>query len=166
MPPVSDSSKDKKYPLPSHFSYLEKYLVSMPNNEKVGLVFIDSDGNKDNYEYFEYIHLDSNESVKKRGIITHVKFRPGSESGGYDRSIVLNGIALNKNDLDDYAPDGIWREHLLYIDMFDFIARIIDAPSNNRAFVRMPQGVSYGGPETYVKYLHKYESDLEKNPSP
>ena len=150
--------QNQKVPFPSHFTYLNKYLVDMPNNEKCGLIFIDSNGDKNNYEYFEYIHLDSNGNVQKRGLITHVKFRPAGEN--YDRSIVLNGIALDKNDLDDYAPKGLMREHLMNTEFFDFVARIIDNPANNRAFVRMPNGVSYGGPETYVKYLRKYEADL------
>ena len=44
------SQQYEKVPLPSHFSFINKFIVDMPNGDKLGLYFIDTNQNKDNYE--------------------------------------------------------------------------------------------------------------------
>ena len=139
MPPSSDSSKDKKHPLPSHFNFLNKYIINLPKGDKVGLNFIDTDGNKTNFEIFEYVHYDKNSKPMVRGIVKGIRFHNG-DSG---KCVRLHGIGLSTTDSLDYAPHGGISDILVEEDFYDYFYGLIYEDSNNKSLRLVRPGDHY-----------------------
>ena len=111
----------------------------MPNGEKLGLYFIDTDNDKNSYEMFEYIRVDKNGDAVKRGIIKRINFR----NNKYGRSVRLHVFKLSTTDPKDYAPNGEMTDFISSDDVYDFFSRIIDEQSNNGSISRFRSKTGY-----------------------
>lgn len=143
------SRHNKKVPLPSGFSYINKFIVEMPKGGKVGLNFIDNDKNLDNFEMLEYIYFDEDDKPITRGIVKGVRFHDGDNG---KKLVHLHGIRLKTSDLEDYAPHGGMSDMLISDDAYNFFYGLLYEDSNNKSIRLVRPGAYYQLGEDMSEY--------------
>lgn len=130
-----DNEKKAPVPLPSTFSFINKFVVDMPDGDKLGLYFIDTNNDVSNFEMFEYAHVKKDNQVVTRGIVKGVYFT--------DLLVRLHGIRLSYEDSDDYTPHGEFLDRIVSTDFQKFIRRILYEKSNNNSIRFIEEGTYY-----------------------
>ena len=140
-----DNEKKAPVPLPSTFSFINKYVVDMPDGDKLGLYFIDTNNDVSNFEMFEYAHVKKDDQVVARGIVKAVYFYD-------DRIVRLHGIRLSYEDSDDYTPHSEMYDTLMSTDVIKFFKRILYDKSNNNSIRLLEKGAYYHIKDDYTEY--------------
>ena len=117
-------------PKPAHFNILavtadEQYNEVSGSTRIKEFKLIDTDNDPSDYELIEYIHRSHkdghNERILERGIIRSVLFREGYAGNSDQKVVYANGILLDTDNLDNYAPiNGILNTIFLGDDFYEF----------------------------------------------
>src|SRR5574344_306349 len=155
--PNTQQVKQSKFvPMPSNFKILKQVRLNVSEREFYDLNLISTDGNNKNYEEVEYkeYSLDG-ERVLKRGMLKAATFF----NNGDGKDVELEGIELDKNNLDNYAPQGVFRRFIggsLIKEAFNTMVRL----NSNNAVYCYKISQSYVSEGYYDDDLKTYKQEL------
>ena len=125
-------------PKPEHFNILavtkdEQYDKNTGSTIIREFKLIDTDGDSSDYELIEYVNRRSKngktEKVLARGIIRAVTFSNGYADDPDMKVVRANGITLDKNDLNNYAPaNEVFYTSFLGNDFYEFFKEALETP--------------------------------------
>src|SRR5574344_1824525 len=128
-------------PFPAHWKNLKQVKVVNDKDNTFIFNLISTDGDDKQYEEVEYIYTVDDE-VLSRAIVKGVRFLDAAHNDG-NNEVILEGIGLDKDNISDYTPKGIWDQ----VVRSDMLYKALDAltrnHSNNNAVGEVPKNVDY-----------------------